>query len=505
MGYSTASTLSLQQAIPNNCTAKLLPPTQRRHIAVQALAGSQAITDLAEEFEVSRKFVYQQSAIAQEALAEAFEPAADGDDVLFHLPVTKAWIRQLTLGLVLICHSPLRGVVELLDDVFDYKISLGTVFNTVQAAATSARQHQDAQDLSRVRVGAHDEIFQAGKPVLVGVDPLSSYCYLLSQEERRDADTWSLRLLEAQERGLRPDFTVADAGTALRAAQAHVMPDVPCRSDVFHALREVTEVVTKLENRAYALIHASARHEHKIARDKELGRRPNRSAIKQLSDAANKQTQAILLADDVACLARWLHFDVLGLAGPCHDERVALYDFLCAELEQRIAQAPTLLQPLVTYLRGQRDDLLAFAAQLDEDLAELAVIFAVPVSQVRALFAVQTMPLSCVKRWQRDASLRRQLGQRYFALSQALEKVRRRTVRTSSLVENLNSRLRSYFFLRRQLGNNYLGLLQFFLNHRRLQRSQCAERANKTPAELLTGQSHAHWIELLGHRRFSRN
>jgi hypothetical protein len=115
------------------------------------------------------------------------------------------------------------------------------------------------------------------------------------------------------------------------------------------------------------------------------------------------------------------------------------------------------------------------------------------------------MPLSCVKRWQQEASLRHPLGQRYFALSQALEKVRRRTVRTSSLVENLNSRLRSYFFLRRQLGNNYLGLLQFFLNHRRLQRSQCPERANKTPAELLTGQSHPHWIELLGHRRFSRN
>jgi len=31
----------------------------------------------------------------------------------------------------------------------------------------------------------------------------------------------------------------------------------------------------------------------------------------------------------------------------------------------------------------------------------------------------------------------------------------------SSLVENLNSRLRSYFFLRRQLGEDYLTLLQF--------------------------------------------
>ena len=32
------------------------------------------------------------------------------------------------------------------------------------------------------------------------------------------------------------------------------------------------------------------------------------------------------------------------------------------------------------------------------------------------------------------------------------------------MVENLNSRLRTYFTLRRQLGTPYLGLLQFFLN-----------------------------------------
>ena len=33
-------------------------------------------------------------------------------------------------------------------------------------------------------------------------------------------------------------------------------------------------------------------------------------------------------------------------------------------------------------------------------------------------------------------------------------------------MENLNSRLRTYFFLQRQLGTDYLTLLQFFLNHR---------------------------------------
>jgi len=40
------------------------------------------------------------------------------------------------------------------------------------------------------------------------------------------------------------------------------------------------------------------------------------------------------------------------------------------------------------------------------------------------------------------------------------------TPRSSSMVENLNSRLRRYFCPRRHLGDAYLSLLQFFLNHR---------------------------------------
>jgi hypothetical protein len=510
MCHSTVATLTLQQralqqAIPNTCAAKNLPPSQRQNIALQALAGTQAITTIAEEFEVSRKFVYQQSAIAEHALVDAFHPPANDDDVLFQLPVTKAWLRQLTLGLVLICHSPLRGVCELLRDLFDHDISLGTVHNIVQSAVAPARQQQNAQDLSGIHAGLHDEIFQAGQPVLVGVDARSTYCYLLSVEERRDADTWAIRLLEAQERGLHPDYTVADAGVALRCAQTQVMPDVPCRSDVFHAQHEVTEVVTKLENRAHDAMTICDRLERKVARDKLRGRRADFSTIKKRGNAAKKQTQAITLADDVALLARWLRFDVLGLAGLCHAERSALYDFIVAELKTRISQASSLLQPLVTYLEGQRDDLLAFAAQLDADFTKLAAEFAVPIEQVRALFAVQTMPLDCAKRWHRDAPLRRLLGERYFPLSQALDEVRRHTVRASSLVENLNSRLRSYFFLRRHLGNDYLTLLQFFLNHRRFERSDRPERVGKSPAELLTGYRHPHWLELLGHARFSRN
>jgi hypothetical protein len=481
-----------------------LPPSQRLQIGLQALAGTESITNLADTFDVSRKFVYQQRTCAAEALDDAFAPQRADDQVLFHLPVTKRWLCQLVLGLVLICHSPLRGVLELLRDLFDCDIALGTVFNIVRAAVAPARKHNHTQDLSGVRVGAHDEIFQARQPVLVGIDALSSYCYLVSLEDNRDADTWGVRLLELQERGFKPDYVVADAGSALRAAQAQVLPDSLCRSDVFHALMEVSEVVTNLENRAYAIITTCADLQRRIACDKQQGR-TNPSCVKQLSDAAKKQAQAIALADDVALLARWLHFDVLALAGPPHADRLALYDFVLAELKARVPQAPTLLGRLVTYLKGQRNDLLAFAAQLDRDFATRATAFAVPADLVRELFAVQTLPLDTPKRWRRDAPLRCILGARYDPLSQALDEVRRRTVRASSLVENLNSRLRSYFFLRRHLGNDYLSLLQFFLNHRRYLRSEHPERVDKSPAELLNGQSHPHWLELLGYTRFARN
>jgi hypothetical protein len=45
------------------------------------------------------------------------------------------------------------------------------------------------QDLSGIRVGLHDEIFQGTMPVLAGVDAASTYCYLLTVADHRDADT----------------------------------------------------------------------------------------------------------------------------------------------------------------------------------------------------------------------------------------------------------------------------------------------------------------------------
>lgn len=487
------------------CAAKAMEPRQRQGLALQALAGPETVSRLAQQHEVSRKFVYQQAAKAEEALDEAFSSAERNDDqVLFHLPVTKAWLRQMVLGLTLIGHSSIRGVVELFRDVFDYPIAVGTVHAILLDAVEQARSHNLQQDLSGVRIGAHDEIFQSGRPVLVGADVGSTYCYLLSLEEHRDGDTWGIRLLELQDRGFQPEATVGDAGSGLRAGQTLAMPDVPCRGDVFHALRTVLSLVTFLENRAYGAIGTHGDLERKIARTHRRGGRTQTLGRKR-NAAGQAEAQAVALAADVALLVDWLRGDVLALAGPDHATRCEMFDFIVAELRSREPLCPHRIGPVVRALANQRDDLLAFASQLDRDLAALAAEFQLPVSTLREVFNVAALDLEDPSRWPREIALRRQLGSRFFPLSEALGELARLTVRASSVIENLNSRLRGYFFLRRHLGPDYLALLQFFLNHRRFLRSERWERVGKSPTELLTGERHPHWLEMLGYTRFSRN
>ena len=484
--------------------AARLGPDERRDLALRVLARDRPLTRLAADAGVSRKFLYTQAAKAEGALEAAFETPPADDEVLFRLPVTKNWIRQFVLAQVLIGHSSFRGVIELLRDLFDYTgISLGTVHNIVQEALTRARDASEAEDLARVRVGAHDEIFQAGRPVLAGADVKSTYCYLLSAEDRRDETTWGVRLLELAERGLSPDYTIADGGTGLRAGQAAAWPGVPCHGDVFHAESGLTKLASYLENRARGLTAALEKLERRMERAKKRGR--GNTLSKKLAITRREETKAVELAGDVRTLSDWMQRDILSLAGPDIDTRRELFDFVVEELRGREPLCAHRIGPVRRTLGNQRDDLLAFAGVLDRKLADIARRFAVPSCLVHGICELHGLDRNRPYHWQREAELRRKLRGTFHELQAAVMEAMAETPRASSIIENLNSRLRNYFFLRRHIGNGYLDLLRFFLNHRRFIRSDRPERVGKSPAELLTGEAHPHWLELLDFEMFSRN
>ena len=488
------------------CPAKEMKADQRRELATRVLGGSESASEAAREHQVSRKFVAQQTTKAKHALDEAFAPPAKTpDDFLFWMPVTKSSIKQMTLGLALTCHGSERGIVRFFEDHFDHHVSVGAVHNTLTGAVAEARVQNAAVDLKGVRIGALDEIFQARRPVLVGADVASTYCFLLSLEEHRDADTWAIRLLELADRGFAPQATIADFGSGLRAGMAEALPEVPCRGDVFHALMDLNKTLKFLENRAYNAIERRTNLQNKQMRQARRSGRQDQSLALQIGKAKREEQEAQTLAGEVKILADWLRRDILAVAGSCYTDRQTLFDFVVAELQQRLNQAGDACKRVGTMLGNHRDDLLAFALQLDADLAMLAQQLKVDPALLRELLCHQASNPNRPEYWQREAQLHQRAAGRLHELKQVVRELGRQTVRASSMIENLNSRLRGYFFLRRHLGPDYLELLQFYLNHRRFPRSDRPERVGKSPRELLTGQDHPHWLELLGYQRFERN
>ena len=331
----------------------------------------------------------------------------------------------------------------------------------------------------------------------------STYCYLLALEDHRDETTWGVHLLDLAERGLHPEYSIADGGNGLRAGQRAAWSGVPCHGDVFHPLRELGQLATYLENRAGGLNAALLKLERKMVRAKKKGR--GNTLSKQLAITREEEAKAAELARDVRTLCDWMRDDILSLAGPETPARRELFDFVVEELHAREALCLHRIHPVRRMLEHQRDDLLAFVGVLDGKLADVARRFDVPRYLVHAICEMHGLDKKRSRYWEREAELRGKLRGRFHDIEAAVREAMAETPRASSIIENLNSRLRSYFFLRRHLGDEYLDLLRFFLNHHRFMRSDRPERVGKSPAELLSGEAQPHWLKLLGFETFHRN
>ena len=233
---------------------------------------------------------------------------------------------------------------------------------------------------------------------------------------------------------------------------------------------------------------------------------------KRLAVAAQAETTAINLADDINALTDWLRNDILSLAGADADTRRQLLDFVIESLRQREHLRSHRIRPVRVMLENQRDVILAFAQEIDDRLTACANELNLDLSDMRRLFNLRATEhvsdtdtinddIPCEQPCLR-ANTHRQADEKSVVAEQSVRKIITGVVRASSIIENINSRLRCYFFLRRQIGSGYLDLLRFFLNHRRFLRSELPDRVDKSPAELLSGKSHPHWLELLGFEMF---
>ena len=314
---------------------------------------------------------------------------------------------------------------------------------------------------------------------------------------REPKGTWGVHLLDAWAQGFAPDHTIADAGQGLRAGQKVALPGTPCHGDVFH----IQQQCESLANVLAGVVSRRKALDLEMQEAKEIG--CGNRLSREMALARQTEQQATRLAKDVRTLVHWLSHDILALAGPALAGRQERFDFIIAELRQREHLDSPRIRPVRRALEKQRDDLLAFAGILDAKLAGIAQGSKVALDLVRDACLLQRKSSLSAAYWKRWNQLHEKLADKFHGVVDAVEAMKH-IPRASSMVENLNSRLRIYFTLRGQLGTPYLGLLQLFLNHRTFLRSRRPERVGKSPAQLLTGNSHPHWLELLGFKRFQQ-
>lgn len=192
---------------------------------------------------------------ALQAAANAFEDA--GDETLFTVPVTKAFIRKMVVGLFCICDSSYRGVMFFLENIFDYPISLGSVFNILDAEADKATSMNGTYDLSLIKSSAGDEMFHRNQPILSIVDIESRFCALLAKANDRDHVTWGIHLLDLQARGYAPVVSIVDSAKGLIKGHADILPKTILRHDHFHFIRDLKDCGRYLKNQVASKTRAT--------------------------------------------------------------------------------------------------------------------------------------------------------------------------------------------------------------------------------------------------------
>ena len=484
------------------CAAKSLTGQDRIALAVDALSAQQTITELADERNVSRKFVYQQQSKASQAMNDVFNPGENDEKVLFYLPVTSSWLCQFILCLLLHCRGNYRGITKVLSDAFDHDMSIGNIHNIVSRAKDKAEKVNSSQNMGRIKLAAEDEVFHHRKPILSGVDIPSLFCFSLSLEEERDFETWGINLLDLKDKGFEPERVFGDDASAIEAAHQYVYPDTPYDLDHYHIISKLMDMRRFFRNRLKTCIRSVKALQKKVGNG--LLTKNNESYNEQLAAAIDERQSIFDLSGKIDTLVGWMQHDVLNMPGTAPNDRESLFDFIVDELDGLAKTHPHRIESVVTTLRNQKPALLAFTDVLNEKFKLIADEMIYPVDKIWEMCNLQRCKIGGDRYAIRSIELQDYFGVDFDDIEDAVLEALESTERTSSMVENLHSRLRPYLNSRQTVDQGYLDLVRFYFNHVPFDARAKYNRRHKSPTEILTGQQHSHWLEMLGYTRFKK-
>lgn len=478
-----------------------IPNATKRAIGLKALKGQEKITQISQFHKCSRTTVYAQKDKALSAVNKAFD-SGEESEVLFYIPVSKEWIKQVVLALCLVCQSSYRNIILFFLYILDYPISIGSIFNIIDEASVKAQAINSSYNLNSIKESAADEIFHRNKPILSVVDIDSRYCALLQKADKRDYETWGIHLLDLQSQCYLPETTIMDSAKGLVKGHKEVMPETTRRHDHFHLIKDIKDCSRYLKNKEKSLATTSLNLLNKKNKAKNLNAQKKYNG--ELCESLSALNQLEEVRHQFNTLTQWLQFDVLQLASYSPENRAMLYDFILTELKALAGHHPHRINTIVTSLDTQRELLLDIANKLNEKFNIIANQYNQPIDIIWRICYAMRYSIDSFKYNNEVYDIESIIGAQYDEIEDEVLNILETTHRCSSMVENFNSRLRPYLDERKFISQNILSLIQFYLNHKPFMRSKHDRLEGKTPAEAMTDKKMISWLEMLGFTRFKR-
>ena len=470
----------------------------RVEIAVQAFLGMGVygeITRIAQSYQVSRLFVYklvwQLLTVYALRVCEVSSAQAIRKEVDRHI-----------LLLRLEGHCALESISQIIKQLGLPHASVGYISQRLTAYARALPQ--EVVSGAPIVLLLCDEIFTLGQPILLTVEPRSLAILKIEPVDNREAETWKKHWKALADAGLIEHPTVvADQGAGL--VKGCALMGLMHHPDLFHLLRPLAMFGERFYRQALAAI--AWEYERGGL---EIGR------------------------SEPVITKRMASYEAAKAAA---DEKISRYDHFCylwAELrkalelfnsEGRIQDGASRQAEIGAILALMRE---LGCAQLNQALSSFASGLEGYWDYYRRAEAVyqglmQRYPREvvevCACGWQlkrqstnsKDYGMRKRLAQEaeFYddyagsllpehgeVIRKAVEETLDAEVRSSSLVENINSALRPLLATcRGQVDQELLELFAYVHNHRRFVRGK---RAGKAPIEILTGKEMAKaWLDSL--------
>ena len=473
----------------NNNFKNKYKKSEKFKIGCEAVGGK-PVDEIFNETGMSRNHIYRQKASVMQ-YAEGLDKVVENN--VPTLQLTPKIIKRTVLSLALDCQSPYSGIQFFIKNIYGITISKGTIHNILKEASERAKEFDDTIDLSNISQMALDEIFQCGKPILTGVDAESTYVFAMEPMNDRSGEAWNLILDDAKDRGLNPDTSISDSAKGLLSGVERTFSESKIQADTFHASYDLGKEISKCERRANKLISAESELKRKLNGVKP--RNPEKIK-KALEDNTPKMNEAINTYDQLNMLYLWLKM-LLGFSGYGLIDSQMLIEWILLEM-RILAAGNTGLLAEIEKIERLVPNLLLFVRRLEQKFDEIAVNSGVPPDICHQIYRQLTYLPCSSQGIEEQCNIVNVLQDKYDDIQKEVQSAMHSTKKASSIVENLNGRIRVYIEVKRIIPAPFFILLKVYFNTKRYTRSRCEERKGKSPLELLIRAQHQDFFEVIG-------